>query len=377
MKKVAIVYHWLPHYRQPIFTKLAESVNIEYTFISDIKSNTDIKVIDKCVISQGILRWQYVRNIWLFNGSLLWQRGLLKICFFNKFDQYIFLGNVNFLSTWVATIILRIRGKRVYFWTHGVTSQESGIKFFIKNLFFRLANGLLLYGNLAKNYLISNGYPSSKLYVIYNSLDYDNHKKIRSILDTKENSGEIFLKQGINRIVFIGRLIPDKKLHLLIEAISILANEELKLNVILVGDGPEKEKLKKLVKRFRLEGIINFYGECYDDFLNAEFLFRSDLCVSPGPVGLTAIHSMTFGTPVVTQDLGKKFTPEAEVIINGQTGSFYLEDDANDLAKVIRTVLCNLNNDKSYYRNNCIEIIDSLYNPKNQSYIINEIIEID
>ncbi len=107
-KKIGIVYHYFAHYRLPVFQELMSSQDINYKMISDKLSRVNIKTIspnlaDKSLEAGG-LRWKFVKNIWLYKESFLWQAGLLKILRKEPFDAVIFLGNVYYLSTWIAIL---------------------------------------------------------------------------------------------------------------------------------------------------------------------------------------------------------------------------------------------------------------------------------
>ena len=54
---------------------------------------------------------------------------------------------------------------------------------------------------------------------------------------------------------------------------------------------------------------------CYNEEANAELLYNASVCVCPAEVGLTAIHSLLFGTPVVSNDNFDEQMPEFESII--------------------------------------------------------------
>lgn len=64
---------------------------------------------------------------------------------------------------------------------------------------------------------------------------------------------------------------------------------------------------------------------------NAQLLYDSSVCVCPAEVGLTAIHALSYGCPVISNDNFEKQMPEFESIIEGKTGSFYRENDISDL----------------------------------------------
>ncbi|HXE54123.1 MAG TPA: glycosyltransferase [Tepidisphaeraceae bacterium] len=61
------------------------------------------------------------------------------------------------------------------------------------------------------------------------------------------------------RVVFVGRLVPCKAVDLLLEAAAPLARER-KLQLELIGDGPEMPRLRDLVKREQIESSVKFAG---------------------------------------------------------------------------------------------------------------------
>ncbi|UVP00894.1 glycosyltransferase [Bacteroides sp. BFG-257] len=171
-------------------------------------------------------------------------------------------------------------------------------------------------------------------------------------------------------LIFIGRLTPVKKIDLLIEALLILKQSGLQYNLTLVGGGIQEASLKELVEQKYLNDNVWFYGACYDEIKNAELIYNADLCVSPGNVGLTAIHSMMFGTPVITHSCFKFQMPEFEAIHEGLTGSFFDYDSASSIAD------CIVRWDKKYIdkreevRLACFNEIDKFWTPQFQLEII-------
>jgi glycosyltransferase involved in cell wall biosynthesis len=95
--------------------------------------------------------------------------------------------------------------------------------------------------------------------------------------------------------------------------------------------------------------------------------------VSPGNVGLTAIHSLSFGTPVCTHSNFFNQMPEVEVIEEGVTGCFFEENNIESLDNVISKWV-NFPKDRSVIRDNCYQIIDDLYNPYNQLNVIKSLL---
>lgn len=380
--KIAIVYHYAAYYRLGIFQELMNLKDIEYTLISDEYSGNNIKTIDvnlaKKAKNRGGLNWKFVSNKWFFGQKFLWQSGLFSILKKNKYDAVIFLGNIYYISTWVALFYLKIKKRKIYFWTHGVTSSEKGLKWFMRKTFYNLSDGLLLYGNEAKKVMVKNGFPEKKLFVIYNSLNYKKQLEYREtiteeIVDNLKSS--LFKEPSIPLIVFVGRLTQQKKLNMLIEASEKLHKQNFKINTLFVGDGDIKQELKNIVNSHNLNEYFNFYGACYDELELSKLISSADICVSPGEVGLTAMTSLGYGTPVISHNDFNFQMPEYEAIIPGLNGDLFERGSVSDLSeKIKKWILNNQSSSRQEIRLKCFKIIDEKYNPVVQSEIINSIL---
>lgn len=369
MKRVAIIYNYIHHYRVPIFNLLSRNEINNYTIFAGIKSeifikkaNTKLAVIKP---SNGGINWKIIKNFWFFK-ILLFQPFVLNPFFFRKFDSFIYLGNMYYLSTWISAILARINGKKVIFWTHGFIREENNLIGFIRSIFYKIPNEILVYGERAKNILMSKGFCESKIKLIYNSLDYD----LQSKLVPNNLTSSLFLNKKLPTVGFIGRLTKQKKINLIIEVLNSIENK-YKFNLLVVGDGKEKTVLKKLVESYNLTDFVVFKGSVYNEQFNCDLISLMDVVVSPGEVGLTAIHAMTFGTPVITHNRFEFQMPEFEVIIPGFSGEFF--DYDNPIDSMISTIPKFYNNKDKYYKN-CKKIIRENYNPNKQLLTFNNIV---
>lgn len=303
-------------------------------------------------------------------GAWFWQSGVLGLL--NKgYTDLITPGETYCLSTWFLLLLAKLRQRRVYLWTHGAYGDEKGFKKWMTKMRMRLATGAFLYGEYAKKTLISYGVKETKLHVIYNSLDYDTQKQMRDSLKPSSIYSDRFGNDNPN-IVFIGRLTKVKKLHQILESVAILKGEGYKLNVTFVGDGNEKETLVNLSKKKQLQDVW-FYGACYDENKISELIYNADVCVSPGNVGLTAMHAMVFGTPVISHCNFPKQMPEFEAIEDGVTGAFFEEDNVISLANSLKTWITS-NRNREEIRKACFKVIDEKYNPHRQVKVMKNII---
>ena len=171
-------------------------------------------------------------------------------------------------------------------------------------------------------------------------------------------------------MIFIGRLTKVKRLDMLINAVALLKQWGCTYNIVFVGDGEMRQDLKYLVTKKDLANNVWFYGACYEEQTNAELIYNADLCVAPGNVGLTAMHTMVFGCPVITHNDFKWQMPEFEAIIKGVTGDFFKYGDTESLAETINDWFVLKQNKREEVRQNCFKEIDTNWNPKFQMEIL-------
>jgi len=150
---------------------------------------------------------------------------------------------------------------------------------------------------------------------------------------------------------------------LLLQAQAMLRKDNKLVNVVLVGDGPACARLAELARAESLPVV--FIGECYDEATLAPLIRAASVTVSPGKVGLTAIHSLTYGTPVITHNDFSRQGPEVEAITPAGNGDLFERGNAADLAQVIWK-WCNRKWPDAEVREQCYEIVDRHYNPASQ-----------
>ncbi len=361
--RVCFVMNIAPLYRKAVLELLDKDNDIDFFFYSG-----DISVdIDALYDMRNLSGFRgYLRN--RYNGNkLVWQKGWWKPLF-GKYNVFILTGNPGIRSNWFLTFFARLMGKKVYLWSHGLYGNESSVTLKKNMGYMRFSGNLFLYGNYARKKLLAKKFPQERISVVYNSLDYDRQKLLR---DKYVNAGFMrnYFGNDFPVAAFIGRLTPQKSLHLLIEAVGILKLEGVDVNIIFVGSGDETERqLQELAVKVGVDDRVWFYGECYDEEMIACILQNSALCVSPGNVGLTAIHALTYGIPVITHNLFREQMPEFEAVRPGYTGDFFKYNDSLSLAEHIERWL-KIMGDKEKrekVKKSCYRLIDGVYNPHNQ-----------
>lgn len=366
MKKRICFFNQSPiHYRKAIYELMDKELDVDFYFGD--KRSGGIAPYDASLLkhNKGTLH-----NINI--GPFYWQKGALSLLK-SDYDVLLTPGDINCLSTWLIIILSRLYKKQVYTWTHGAYGKEGWLRRLAIRFRAKRLSGVFLYGNYAKGILQGYGINPNKLFVIYNSLNYDEQYKLRNEIGISDIFSTHFGNSNKN-IVFVGRLTKVKKLNLLLSAISLLQEKGIHYNVTFIGDGDEKDNLMSIQKHMGIDNIW-YYGACYDEKELAQLLYNADLCVSPGNVGLTAMHSMAFGTPVVSHNNLVTQMPEVEAIESGKTGLYFAENDSHSLADAIESWF-SLGLSRDEVRQNCYAVIDQKYNPHIQVQTIKSALEL-
>ena len=104
-------------------------------------------------------------------------------------------------------------------------------------------------------------------------------------------------------IVYMGRLVRHKNVDLLIKSVSLAMRVVPDIRVIIIGDGPEKVRLRNLVSELGLEKNVEFTG-FFDNYDEAIALMKSSkVFVSPSTregFGMAALEANACGLPLVT-----------------------------------------------------------------------------
>ncbi len=376
-EKILFVTNFFPSYRKNIWKKLIENKKSDVIFYFDPIQNEGIKV-EEAFFSESNERknsFKEIKNFYFF-GRIIWQSKIVRECFSATFNQAIFLGNMNILSTWIALLICRLRNKKTILWTHGLYGNESHIKRWLRILFYSLGNKFLLYEKRGRKLMIKAGFDANKIFVIYNSLDYELQKKYFEEYQKNNIKKEFafFKNSKLNTIIFLGRLTSAKKIDLLIKSLNKLNSKIVKFNLLIIGEGPQKSLLKKIAKKGLDKNWIYFYGKTYDEPELSKLIYSSDLMVSPGNTGLNAVHALSYGTPVATHNNFNKQMPEAAVVEDQITGFFFSENDSDNLSFKIEQWFSKYNNRRTKAQRR--RIIDEKYNPEYQFKIILEALDI-
>lgn len=180
-------------------------------------------------------------------------------------------------------------------------------------------------------------FPKESLSVIRNGVDVSKfNAKVESQAVRRR-----YAKPDEKVVVYVGRLVHEKGVHVLIGAapkvLSVLPN----VNFVIVGEGGMKEYLAKEAWNFGVAHHVFFTGFVDEETLVSIYK-ASDAAVFPSlyePFGITALEAMAAKTPVVVSDTGGL----SEIVEHDKTGVKVYPDNSDSLAWGILRVLQNRN----------------------------------
>ena len=137
-------------------------------------------------------------------------------------------------------------------------------------------------------------------------------------------------------IVFVGRLVSDKGVDLLLRAVEMLKRDGLVVDLTIVGSGPEQANLRKLASELGLDSQVTFAGQKSGPAL-AQILNQHGVLAVPSrwaePFGVVALEGIACGCIVVgSKDGGLK-----EAI--GDCGLTFENGNVNELAVQLKRAI--------------------------------------
>ncbi len=143
-------------------------------------------------------------------------------------------------------------------------------------------------------------------------------------------------KKNKKLVLSMGRMIPLKGFKYLILAFFNLLEKQKNVQLILVGDGPDRRELEGLVKEQGLKRQVTFLGRIPNERA-VEYLHQADCFVLPSIIdeqgnteglGVVLLEAMACGVPCI----GSKVGGIPDVIRDGENGFLVEERDVQALA---------------------------------------------
>lgn len=147
------------------------------------------------------------------------------------------------------------------------------------------------------------------------------------------------------KLLFVGRLVKRKGLKYLINAINLLKDEFPKLSLSIIGGGPLKSTLEKMIKDLKLEDRIEMTGPLSPDKVAYHyktckiFILPStiDNIGNTETLGVVLIEALSYKKPVIASRVGGI----VDIVKDKKTGVLVEQKNSYELARAIKNLLLN------------------------------------
>jgi glycosyltransferase involved in cell wall biosynthesis len=222
--------------------------------------------------------------------------------------------------------LLRSRRRhRVVATAHGYnqTTFREGFYYALEWRIFRGVDAIIAPTREMADFLIGKGVHEEEIHVIHNGIEVSGRQRPVPVPGN-----------GALRLLYLGRLSPEKDPANLLDAIGLLRSRGLAVRATLAGDGPERAALEQQVRAMGLSEVVELPGFVSEIM---PLLARADILVNPSRTECmpnAVLEAMWAGVPVVATRVGGV----AEMIRDGTDGLLVPSGDPAALANGIASL---------------------------------------
>lgn len=200
----------------------------------------------------------------------------------------------------------------------------TGVKKTIAEVFFRIniVQPVAICDIVKKSICDSYRLKSENVFCIYNGVDTNKFSAIN-----KENTEKV-------TFITVGTLYEIKNQKMIIDAFQLVKKEHNNIELIIVGEGPQKSYLENMVSKYNLNSYVKFLGRQKDV---KKYLDKADIYLCSSKVEglpLAVMEAMSMELPIITTPAGGV----KDIVKNEENGIIISHDDYEAMA----VAMCNL-----------------------------------
>ncbi|HEX2972070.1 MAG TPA: glycosyltransferase family 4 protein [Tepidisphaeraceae bacterium] len=328
----------LAKYRVPVFRELAQRPGIQLKLLY-----AQLPALPNATPSGFDAQYMPMRR-WQFHGHpIYWHSAQWDYATRQHADVLLLAWDVHYASLIPALLRARANNVATIVWGHGYSKTETPFRSFLRRTVAKLATAVLFYSNRVANTFLQAGWDPHRIYVARNALDQAPIQQARQAWLSDPQRLHAFQQQhGLLDspvILFVSRLDGERRAEMLVSAAARLRPQHPRLRLVVIGEGPDRQKLEHLARNEGLADQIHFTGPLYDEQQLAPWFLSSTIFCFPANIGLSLLHAFGYGLPVVTSDRIANHGPEIEALRDGENGLLYRDGSVEDLAATLGRLL--------------------------------------
>ncbi len=343
MKRVLIVYKYVPQYRETFFnqlrSRLADS-GIDLVLVYGDPTLSEALKRDAVRLSWAV----YVRSrvVRLSARTNLIYQPVVSLA--SDCDLVIVEQANRLLVNPVLLLLCKAGLAKLAFWGHGSNFQgeDTLAARWVKSLMARHVSWWFAYNELSAKTVEALGFPRRRITRVMNTIDSRGLAEALASVSDGEIS-EVQRRLGLSDspvCLYIGGMYKLKRLDFLLDACNLIHAKMPEFRMVFVGSGVEAYKVEEFAAEHEW---CRFVGAQFDRG-KALYLRLAQLLLMPGLLGLAIIDSFVAGVPVVTTNV-PYHSPEVEYLRSGDNG--VMVDSPGDAAAYASKVVDLLRDDQA------------------------------
>lgn len=329
--KLNIIYQVIFHYRIPFYNQIEEdnSINSLLIYGNGLKKtklkNSKNSLKNKLKVKSKSIPFAKGKKFTYFPS-------LYRLLKKNKPDILLVEGFSSIINFLISFLYAKLNNKKIILWSLGkVQGKRLSIpRKIIDRFLMSLENNVdavFTYSSLGENYFLNRGVSKEKIF------------KAINVVDTRyvfENNYKKAINHTNFKIIFVGSIIEEKKIEILLNAFHLLSEKYTNVSLEIIGSGDEY--FDNLIKNYNSYKGISFLGRVTEGL--EKYYLNADVFVLPGLGGLAISESMAYGVPVICS---RADGTELDLIQNDNNGYIIPDIDPRSLFLILES----LYNDRS------------------------------
>ncbi len=239
----------------------------------------------------------------------------------------------------IGVLLSKMMGLPLISTCHGFISNDMHLTIYnrLDRFILRFARKIIAVSDGIEKELITSGIKGTRVLTIQNAVNgsygsetFEKNKQARR--------QEYNLSEKDFVIGYVGRLSEEKGVRYLIEAVSMLNESEVPVNLLVIGEGPQRKALEDFAKKQAIEHMVFFVGfqNNIESWLPAIDVFVLPSMTEGTPMSL--LEAMAMGIPVVASAVGGV----PQVVDSEKTGILVSPGKPRDIEQAIQLLYKNV-----------------------------------